>query len=99
MKMPFGAHKGQLLSLLPHDYLAWLLTIDLREPLRDAVRQEWGARRNPAKPDRVTARALLDVGYRQLAKDAHPDMGGTTAAMQRLNNTVEWLRRQLEALQ
>lgn len=98
MRMPFGAHKGQPLHLLPDDYLEWLLSIELREPLREGVLKEWHTRRNPANADPVTARALIDKGYRQLAKKAHPDCGGTTVAMQRLNRTMEWLRRQLELL-
>jgi len=96
--MPFGRYRGQLLSLLSHEYLQWLRTLDLREPLKTAIAEEWRARRNLAKPDRITARALIDAGYRQLAKSAHPDLGGTTAAMQPVNNTVEWLRRQVGVL-
>jgi hypothetical protein len=32
--MPFGKHKGQMLHELPEDYLEWLGTVELREPLK-----------------------------------------------------------------
>ncbi len=32
--MPFGKHKGQMLHELPEDYLEWLSTVELREPLK-----------------------------------------------------------------
>ena len=39
--MPFGKHKGQLLSEIPADYLEWLLSLDhIRNPLRGVVEQE-----------------------------------------------------------
>jgi hypothetical protein len=37
---------------------------------------------------------LIDAAYRYLAKSAHPDRGGSDAAMQRLNSAVELLRQQ-----
>jgi uncharacterized protein (DUF3820 family) len=37
LKMPFGKHKGASLKDIPGDYLRWLSTIELREPLRGAV--------------------------------------------------------------
>lgn len=38
-RMPFGKHKGTPLNDLPVDYLKWLSTIELREPLASAVRE------------------------------------------------------------
>jgi hypothetical protein len=37
-RMPFGKHKGTLVRELPGDYLKWLSTIELREPLNGAVK-------------------------------------------------------------
>ncbi len=37
---------------------------------------------------------LVATGYKHLALKAHPDRGGSTAAMQRLNQLRDWLRRQ-----
>jgi len=39
---------------------------------------------------------LVEAGYRALALTWHPDMGGSTARMQRLNVLVDSLRRQLK---
>ena len=40
MRMPFGKFQGWPLKELSDSYLHWLLTIELREPLRAAVRCE-----------------------------------------------------------
>jgi uncharacterized protein (DUF3820 family) len=37
LKMPFGKHKGTPVRDLPGDYLKWLSSIELREPLRSSV--------------------------------------------------------------
>jgi len=42
--MPFGRHKGTPLEALPPDYVVWLSTLDLRDPLRSAVVVELGRR-------------------------------------------------------
>ena len=73
MKISFGRHKGKPLSALPGEYLDWLRTIELREPLRSA---EVAARRNPAKPCRTLAVAVINCGFRALALEKHPDKGG-----------------------
>lgn len=38
--MPFGKYRGVDVEDLPDHYLAWLLSIELRPALRDAVRRE-----------------------------------------------------------
>jgi Putative quorum-sensing-regulated virulence factor len=53
MRMPFGRHRGLLLSEIPASYLRWLTTLDdLDERLRAAVLDELESR-GPA----VTTRA------------------------------------------
>ena len=45
MRMPFGKFRGELVDLLPDDYLEWLAeTVDLREPLRSAVHEALASR-------------------------------------------------------
>lgn len=41
MTMPFGKYIGVELRDLPEDYLDWLLTIELRTRLRNAVEEEY----------------------------------------------------------
>jgi hypothetical protein len=40
-------------------------------------------------------RDLLESGYRSVAMKRHPDRGGNTADMQRLNDLMEELRGQV----
>jgi Putative quorum-sensing-regulated virulence factor len=50
--MPFGKHRGALLSELPGGYLQWLATklTDLREPFRSALASELERRNGQALP-------------------------------------------------
>jgi hypothetical protein len=51
-RMPFGKHRGWLVSRLPNAYLKWLVTLpDLREPLRGAVKAELARRGAPSDRD------------------------------------------------
>ena len=99
--MPFGRYKGLLLLALPTDYLTWLTSLpDLREPLRSAVVAEGRRRsgtRDPDPPplggpiDGDLAAALVEAGRRALAVKHHPDRGGETALMARVNDTADRL--------
>ena len=98
-RMPFGMFKGRLLSDLPDDYLEWLLTIDLRDPLRTHVEAEIEDREAVAtksksigKDERRMAEEIITTGFRAMAKVHHPDKGGSTKAMQALNAANQWLK-------
>jgi hypothetical protein len=67
----------------------------------DYRRTHSGARDEP-KPILTAAAAdmplvleIIDRGYRAIALKIHPDTGGSTAAMKRLNNIVAALRAQI----
>lgn len=99
--MPFGKHKGQPITTLPTEYLGWLLSLGdgLREPLRSATMAEWqrrqqpsGGKKAPAPPVKIMAEEMIRVGYRTLAHLHHPDHGGNSDAMVRVNLAAEWLR-------
>ncbi len=98
--MPFGKYRGWPLDELPDTYLDWLASLDnLREPLRSAVYREQDRRQDydhsaPTlmRLDTVVADALVTAGYRALALRHHPDHGGDTRTMQKINGTVEALR-------
>jgi hypothetical protein len=111
VSMPFGKYRGWLLSDLPEDYLAWLRTRDLHEPLRSCLELEWerrmNAARRPSAPrpepgavrvppeDFAMFRELVHTGFRQMALRFHPDHGGRAEDMRKLNSLMEKLREQL----
>ena len=101
-RMPFGRYKGRPLSSVPDSYLDWLTTLALREPLASAVEREVSTRHvNAHAPHANTAldpdiaRQIVQAGYRALAQQHHPDHGGDTRTMQRINGTAEVLRQLL----
>jgi Putative quorum-sensing-regulated virulence factor len=104
--MPFGKYRGAALEDLPDDYVAWLHGLpDLREPLRRAVHAEWSLRFGAtasalpalAAEARPAAEELISVGLRALVRQHHPDRGGETSAMQKINAAAAWLRQAVRA--
>src|SRR5437867_1223030 len=99
--MPFGRHKGRPLDQLPTDYIEWLVTLDLREPLRRHVTVEYERRfgavaeERPAFPAdlRQVAHQVVTAGLHVVARTTHPDAGGNGAVMRDVNAAVELLRR------
>jgi hypothetical protein len=102
-RMPFGKHKGRLIADVPTGYLQWMLdTIhDLRPSLRYEVEQELRRRDFDPPPEReandpsppVQWSAIISTWYRGLARDYHPDRGGTVEAMQAINEAHERLKK------
>jgi hypothetical protein len=45
----------------------------------------------------MDAKFLVNAGFRELAKKAHPDVGGTTERMHEINAANEWLLQRLAA--
>ena len=96
--MPFGKHRGEPISDLPSDYLFWLASLpDLRRPLKYAIEAEVNRRLHQAPVvealpvDGDLAIALVEAGRRALALKLHPDRGGDTALMARVNDTADKL--------
>src|SRR5690606_18286568 len=54
-RMPFGKYRGCPLTSIPADYLEWLLTIDLRYPLKIQVLNEMRRRKEEAATRRRQA--------------------------------------------
>ncbi len=92
--MPFGKYQNWRIENLPDDYLEWLLSIDLRKPLLQAVQSEAQRRGLILKdpPSTLVIAQLIVVGYKQLAKKYHPDCGGSHMDMVRLNEAYENLK-------
>jgi hypothetical protein len=100
MLMPFGKYKGQPLTALPDDYLEWLRTRELRDPLKQELEAEWQSRTvalTAGAGSRDVALKLIALGYRALIQAHHPDHGGSTATAQTVNRMAEWLRRHVKA--
>lgn len=89
MLMPFGKYQGCYVEDLPQNYLRWLWeNIDLREPLLSAVQDSLQETMDIVKhPDRDTLKRV----YREMARKWHPDRGGSTTAMQAVNDFYERL--------
>lgn len=82
MRMPFGKYRGFQVDDLPEDYLQWLIdNVDLREPLRSAVYETVGLEMSASLPAGNEIKQI----YRRLARKWHPDHGGSTEAMQAIN--------------
>ncbi len=101
-RMRFGKHKGKLLTEIGDvGYLHWLLSLpDLDAGLRYSVtleierREAYQAEPTLNLPD---LRPLADDWYRQLAREFHPDRGGSHEAMKGINRGRELLLEMLEA--
>ena len=98
--MPFGAHKGQRLDALPNDYLDWLRGLDdLRPRLRAEVNAEHERRSGSARrPVTSIAAEIITRGYRAVAREHHPDVGGSHEGMIAASAAADWLRAQLRGL-
>jgi hypothetical protein len=100
LTMPFGKYKHWLLRDVPSSYLCWCLEEcdNLRPGLKAAIRAKLADRFGPRPGGAPAGRDVREVAagveaiYRQLTMTWHPDRGGTTEAMQALNQFRERLQ-------
>ena len=89
MRMPFGKYKGRELRDVPDSYLLWLLDNceDISPTLREAIERhlDGGNRNLPVE------KALVDQWYGRLAREFHPDCGGSHDAMKAVNRAKDLL--------
>jgi hypothetical protein len=104
--MPWGKFRGWLLTDITSSYLCWVLESAeyaspvLRAAIQDVLQTRFGSPtsapppppRRGACPDTSLASEIVSAGVRTLAKRHHPDVGGDTATMQKLNATADWLK-------
>lgn len=90
--MPFGKYKNLDLREVPDFYLDWLFEIELREPLKSAVRREIAKREGTDYTPAATNGGRVKQIYYELALKYHPDRGGSTEAMQAVNEFYEKLQ-------
>ena len=101
MIFQFGKYKGKDAADVPTDYVKWLertQTASLRE-LRAQMRK---LGLTTSQDTTVTYRAagltplqleMMELGYRNLARQRHPDHGGSNDAMRDLNDAIARARR------
>ena len=97
MQIPFGKYRGTPVTELPFDYLQWLTSIELLEPLRTEVQKEYGKRlcdqsQYEGLIDLEVIDEIISAGVRSLARTHHPDAGGDHDKMVAINNAADWLR-------
>lgn len=99
VRMPFGKYQGIPLHQLDGDYFEWLCGLNtLRSPLHEAVMAEKERRESAKTLDPKVALEIVTAGFRALAKEKHPDLGGGHVAMQKLNAAHCWLKNQVEVM-
>jgi hypothetical protein len=87
---PFGTHKGLPMTAVPREYLEWYLREN--ELLMKHCRAELERRDALEDATQSMAERIIQTGYRALAKQLHPDLGGDPAEFRELQGTVEELR-------
>lgn len=90
---PWGKYKGYDFSDIPSTYITYALDeFDMPEDLANQLRLQLIMRYDlAASGDYSIPTDLKDI-YRQLSKKYHPDAGGTTQAMQAVNEFYELLK-------
>jgi hypothetical protein len=102
-RMPFGKHRGERLEDVPFEYLEWLTTLTLREPLRSQVEDEYERRTDSQETkaaviDSSIVDELVGAGVRTLSTKYHPDLGGDHDRMVAINQAADWLRQHARSL-
>ena len=85
MIMPYGKYRGKLIENVPHDYLLCVLdNCDPGPTLKDAINRvlKVGNHITIATDPTLVA---MEGWYRTLAREFHPDAGGSHAAMVAVN--------------
>ena len=88
--MRWGKFKGRDLRDVDTDYLEFILESAERTVVE--VGDELRRRREVELADLSWLQRIIEVGYRELAKRHHPDLGGSDEDMKGINNAAEALR-------
>jgi hypothetical protein len=86
-RIPFGKHRGKVISELPIQYLLWLYnTVDLdRWGIRTAVQEALGLADEEEDDDYCP-----DMGETEEQLEFHPDRGGDRDMMSLINELLNW---------
>lgn len=91
MLLRFGKYKGQQITDVPTEYLEWLVQQN-KNTLAD-IEEELERRVAAESANLPIIQQVIQAGYRALAKQHHPDVGGDPSKMKEVNNAVEYLRK------
>ena len=92
----FGKYNGQALRDVPTDYVEWLAR-DTTDKLK-LWTSELERREAAEAATLPMTLAIVEAGYKALAKQYHPDTGGDTRTFQELAGAREVLRTALKEL-
>jgi hypothetical protein len=93
MKLKHGKYAGCRIEEVPATYLEWLLA-EAKSTI-EGVENELERRRLVEEAGQDWAERLISAGYRTLAKQHHPDVGGDPAMMREINAAAAALRELL----
>lgn len=88
--LQFGKFAGMDIQDVPRDYLEWL--IGTRRKDIDTYESEIARREMVETASLSLVEQIAQEGYRQLAKRAHPDTGGSQAQFLALQGAFEQLK-------
>jgi hypothetical protein len=94
MRLTFGKHSGSDIRDVPREYLEWLL--ENNRQTASAVECELMRRDELEEANLSYLERIVSVGYKTLAKQNHPDLGGDADEMKRINSAAEELRQLLK---
>lgn len=94
MKLQFGKYTGYDLRDVPREYLEWLAENN-RKTLSD-IETELERRDAAEEASMSWMERVVTVGFKTLAKQHHPDLGGDADTMKQINSAADELRRILK---
>lgn len=96
MTFKFGKYAGSDIQDVPLDYLEWLLADSTRR--NQEIQAELDRRAMVESASMPLLDQIVHAGFRSLAKNAHPDAGGSSTKFQELQAAYERLRTILREL-
>jgi N-glycosylase/DNA lyase len=91
MMLRFGKYRDRNVRDVPRDYLEWLAS-STRQTL-EQIEEELTRRDTAEEANLSDVEKIITAGYRQMARQCHPDVGGDTKRMQEINAAMERLRQ------
>ena len=82
MILQFGKYKGYDLQQVPDDYLHWI--IETQKKTVAEYEAEQTRRQNLQEARLSWAERMVQVGFRTLAQQCHPDHGGNNESMRQV---------------